>query len=214
MSVNGSIGILNTDGTVEAIYCHNDVDEIEITLPKLEKNYNTEAKVRKLINLGSISVLGKSNTSTIAYHRDRGEDYEDNAPRKFLNKEDYINNADNRFGPYFYLFDIKNNVWFYGYTSNGNLGTLVSHDLSTYDFKLVFKGGQTKEDMRINISQIEATIKFKETISDSNALRYGNKYGDIRGIECEIPLQTALEIYLMYEENKRESINTAGKSRV
>ena len=107
MSTRSNIAILNKDTkTITKIYCHWDgypeyVGEI------LNTNYKDEKKIRKLIALGSISSLMEEvepNPNeihsfnepqpmvTIAYTRDRGEDWKWNKPeeldfnkfRKFL----------------------------------------------------------------------------------------------------------------------------------
>jgi hypothetical protein len=73
MSTHSSIGIKNSDGSVEMIYCHSDGYPTH-QLPILEKFYTTENKVRELLALGDISYLGGDINDVIAYHRDRGED--------------------------------------------------------------------------------------------------------------------------------------------
>jgi len=87
MATRSRIAILNTDGSVNSIYCHYD------GYPSnngaiLVKHYNNEEIIRKLISLGSLSSLGEkiepskgSNHSfrnpedgvTVAHHRDMGE---------------------------------------------------------------------------------------------------------------------------------------------
>ena len=86
MSTRSRIGIMNDNGTVTSIYCHYDgypSHNGEI----LVQYYNTEEKIRELMNLGDISVLGpvigvkcdfdtfaSSNLNQcLAYGRDRGE---------------------------------------------------------------------------------------------------------------------------------------------
>jgi predicted CxxxxCH...CXXCH cytochrome family protein len=73
MSTRSRIAIENQDGTVTSIYCHFDgyTDGVG---KMLEKWYTTQAKVEALIELGDISSLDMTPTSTVAYHRDRGED--------------------------------------------------------------------------------------------------------------------------------------------
>lgn len=88
MATRSNIGIKNTDGSIEMIYCHWDGYPSH-HLPILTEHYNTEDKVRELLALGDISVLDKrvkpneneahtfnrpSDGIVIAYHRDRGEE--------------------------------------------------------------------------------------------------------------------------------------------
>ena len=57
MVTRSTIGVLNTDGSVTAVYCHWD-GYPEHNGKILMENYTTEEKVRELIGLGSISSLG------------------------------------------------------------------------------------------------------------------------------------------------------------
>ena len=121
MSTKSRIGILNTDGTTETIYCHWD-GYPEHQLPILTKNYTTEEKVRELLELGDISALGERTAPeeneahswsapakgvTIAYHRDGGE-------RKIRARRsksiDDLHSADWDVN-WFYLFDAANSAW-------------------------------------------------------------------------------------------------------
>lgn len=83
MSTRSNIGILNEDGTVNYIYCHFD-GYLEHNGRILNKHYTTESKVRMLMELGDLSILGeiigeKQDFSDrikgccLAYGRDRGE---------------------------------------------------------------------------------------------------------------------------------------------
>lgn len=58
MATRSSIGIINLDSTVTAVYCHWD-GYPEHNGKILMENYTTEDKVRELIGLGSISGLGR-----------------------------------------------------------------------------------------------------------------------------------------------------------
>jgi len=87
MSTHAKIMLVDSDNIVTGIYCHFDgyLDGVGATLLK---HYCDLDKVKDLIALGSISYLEKSiecplghsfNTPikgyTVAYHRDRGEDF-------------------------------------------------------------------------------------------------------------------------------------------
>lgn len=83
MSTHALIGIEEGDGTYTASYVHD--------LPmragrKLTEHYSKRAKVRKLINLGALSILGRdiggahdfshhdyTSDTCLAYRRDRGD---------------------------------------------------------------------------------------------------------------------------------------------
>jgi hypothetical protein len=85
MATRSRIGIENENGTISSIYCHFDgyPDGVGATL---KEHYSNSQKLRMLINLGDISILGEQVATmdehsyenpkeniTVAYHRDRGE---------------------------------------------------------------------------------------------------------------------------------------------
>lgn len=87
MSTRSRIGMVQPDGTIRSIYCHND-GYLSWNGKKLFAYYNTPAKAKALIELGDISALreklappkGAKHTFnnplpnvTVAYLRDRGE---------------------------------------------------------------------------------------------------------------------------------------------
>jgi hypothetical protein len=74
MSTRSRIAIEKQDGTVESIYCHFD-GYLSNNGEKLQNHYSTREKMEKLIELGDISSLGNTPEETVAYHRDRGEDF-------------------------------------------------------------------------------------------------------------------------------------------
>lgn len=108
MSTRSTIAIRRTDGTQTKIYCHYDgyIEGVGVTL---QLAYNTKEKVEELLALGNLSVLGyytesrdKNENGTIAYHRDRGEEFEQ-CP---IEDEQEFN----------YLFDESEGVWYVEYT--------------------------------------------------------------------------------------------------
>lgn len=84
MATRSNIGILNSDGTVNYIYCHFD-GYLEHNGKILSEHYNDEASVWGLIALGDLSILGpelgeqqdfngpRNKQWCLAYGRDRGE---------------------------------------------------------------------------------------------------------------------------------------------
>ena len=85
MSTRCHIGIENADGTITAIYCHNDGSRKAVG-GVLATHYTDVEKVQRLIKLGDISSLGErvdptgdhswrepETGTTVSYHRDRGE---------------------------------------------------------------------------------------------------------------------------------------------
>lgn len=83
MSTRSNIGVINTDGTVEYIYCHFD-GYPEYNGKILAEYYTNINRVTELLKLGDLSVLGKFigekqdfddrvKDCCLAYGRDRGE---------------------------------------------------------------------------------------------------------------------------------------------
>ena len=85
MATRSRIAIENQDGTVTSIYCHWD-GYTEHNGKILFENYHL-TKTEQLIALGDISSLGETIEDTVAYARDRGEDFNqttfDNVPTLF-----------------------------------------------------------------------------------------------------------------------------------
>ena len=85
MSTRGRIGVIKKDGSVESIYCHFD-GYLEGVGKMLNDNYQNYNDIKELIKLGNISGLKEKVNSnnkdeeTIAYHRNKGEDYKLNKP--------------------------------------------------------------------------------------------------------------------------------------
>jgi hypothetical protein len=73
MATRSRIAIEKESGSVNSIYCHFDgyVDGVGKTL---QNDYTDRSKVEELIALGDISILRSTIETTVAYHRDRGED--------------------------------------------------------------------------------------------------------------------------------------------
>lgn len=88
MATRSFIGKLNIDGSVCGIYCHWD-GYPDNNGKILQEHYTNLDKVEDLLSLGSLSMLGPEigekhdfdggdETFCKAYHRDRGEDFEEN----------------------------------------------------------------------------------------------------------------------------------------
>lgn len=125
MSTHAHIGIIESDRTIKAIYCHND-GYLEHIGYILTKYYNTKEKVKELIKLGNISSLhhhvnpvitNEPHTfdnpqphTTVAYYRDRNEPWKYVKPKYYDSKNDYVTRTDS---VYRYLFDTSINKWRY-----------------------------------------------------------------------------------------------------
>jgi len=120
MSTRSRIAIENQDGTVTSIYCHFD-GYLSGVGKLLKEYYTTQPKVQALIELGAISSLDMTPTSTAAYARDRGEDFNQSTDKDI---ETFFNE---NYQKYSYLFT-KDNHW------------LVSTGGSPTDLQLALNG--------------------------------------------------------------------------
>jgi hypothetical protein len=140
MSTRSNIAILNNDGSIEAIYCHWDGYPSHNGKILLD-HYMSAKKVRALLALGDISILGAEigekhdfdqpapEGVVTAYGRDRGETgilsrkYKD---RSALSQA--LSFAESSWAVYFYLFDIKHHKWLFCKTDETKLKTLTRKD--------------------------------------------------------------------------------------
>lgn len=120
MATRGTVGIKNADGSITSIYTHWD------SYPShngkiLKEHYTTEEKVRQLMRLGNLSVLGKEIGQKqdfdrggvqgwcLAYGRDRGEDGQEARGHKTLKEwKDARREWSCEYG---YLFDVATGKW-------------------------------------------------------------------------------------------------------
>ena len=120
MSTHSGIAFVNSDGSVKSIYCHND-GYPSYMFNMLVDYYNSAELAESLVDLGDLSSVQKNiwseshsfdhpiKDTTIAYHRDRGEDYCQN---KWSNLDEYLNNAVSSYcADYLYYF--KDGRWEY-----------------------------------------------------------------------------------------------------
>ena len=110
MATRSNIGILNSDGTVDYIYCHFD-GYVEHNGKILNEHYSEEGSVWGLIALGDLSILGpelgekqdfnsprKNKNWCLAYGRDRDETGIE------ARKCSYVDYTKEHFEEYVYLF--------------------------------------------------------------------------------------------------------------
>ena len=97
MATRSRIAIENEDGSVKSIYCH--FDGYLSGVGKTLFNHYDKEKLEKLIELGDISSLEDSTESTVAYHRNRGEDLHST---DYLSVEDLFGNGFNSGEEYVY----------------------------------------------------------------------------------------------------------------
>ena len=126
MSTHSRIGYVESDGTVKSVYVHWDGYPSNNGRILLD-HYDTLEKVIELVSLGSLSSLGEKVSPAdgtehtfdnpqldvcIAYHRDRGEDWNITMPRIDKSVDDFMERGVEEYG---YLF--KDGRW---YAVNGH----------------------------------------------------------------------------------------------
>lgn len=119
MSTRSLIGRINPDNSVTTIYCHWD-GYPENQLPILVPCYSNEEKLNELMSLGSISYLedrtnppeGMTHTfhdpypkTVVAYHRDRGDKWEECEPDTYSSLDEMFNDKANWNIAYYYIFN-------------------------------------------------------------------------------------------------------------
>lgn len=124
MGTRAFIGIRNVDGSVTGIYSHWDGYPSYLGRVLLG-NYNTWKKVIELINLGDVSIVNPRvkpsvrekhefdtplGDVTVAYHRDRGEDWASVAPRRYPDILDVVKNS---WYDYIYIWE-QDQTWYVG----------------------------------------------------------------------------------------------------
>ena len=99
MSTRSTIAYFDDDtNTIKGVYCHFDgyvdggVGETLVT------HYQELEQVKKLVELGNLSSLGEDLETTIAYHRDRNEDF------SFFQVDDYDDIPTENYN-YLFIFD-------------------------------------------------------------------------------------------------------------
>ena len=118
MSTRAAIGMRLADGTIKAIYCHND-GYPGWTGAILGGWYTDPEKVKSLVDLGALSILGEKlepapgathtydnpqTDVTIAYHRDRNDPLI--PANSYADLEEYAEKATEDFSAdYLYLFE-------------------------------------------------------------------------------------------------------------
>ena len=83
MATRSTIALEFADGSVSQVYCHFD-GYLSGVGSDLVSGYSDPFKLQKLIDQGDMSSIGEPYT-------DRGESYEDNAPRRYQNVTEYFN---------------------------------------------------------------------------------------------------------------------------
>lgn len=138
MGTRSNIAIQEKDGSIRAIYCHWD-GYLAHNGKMLFEYYSSAAKLRKLIDLGSISILApKIGTKTdfdnpkdgqvVAYGRDRGE--EDTEADYYPDLETYVKSFEGvGWIEYIYVFDVKTKTWSYFTNDDKTLRSLKDYVL-------------------------------------------------------------------------------------
>ncbi len=121
-----AIGIEREDGAIDAIYIHAD-GLTESVIDLAMRCYQTAAAVSALVALGDLSKLGRyvgeqndfdsglveftTPEWCLAYHRDRGEPWEETKPTRFASRAAYAKQKRWLDVDRLYLFDAKCGQW-------------------------------------------------------------------------------------------------------
>ena len=106
MATRSRIAIENLDGTIESIYCH--FDGYKSGVGEVLKTFYTDVdKIRELLSLGDLSSLDVTLDHTVAYSRDRGEDYNHNKAKVSSSIYSFKDLKEE----YNYIFSLKDNKW-------------------------------------------------------------------------------------------------------
>ena len=138
MATRSTIAIEHQDGTVEQIYCHWD-GYLDHNGRLLLEHWTDPAKLRQLIDLGNLSVLGAvlgDQWSVIRAQHDNsskfeepctfyGRDlkYEDTGPKQFKNFDDYAQNHE--YQAYEYILRRDGKWYVQSYQTNNRLIELI-----------------------------------------------------------------------------------------
>lgn len=122
-----AIAIERNDGTIDAICVHGD-GLVEPVIEVAVRNYKTEVAVSSLIALGDLSQIGRcigekhdfnsvrkytTPEWCLAYHRDRGEPWEETKPTGFASRAAYAKQKRWLDVDRLYLFDPKAGQWYW-----------------------------------------------------------------------------------------------------
>ena len=110
MATRSAIGIVESDGSVNAIYCHwdGDVDGVGQTLVRF---YHNLYLASELIDMGDASSIGSSVFHSEFYYRDRKEPATSVQSKYFPNVADFLAHYSENWCQYFYLY--IGNEWQY-----------------------------------------------------------------------------------------------------
>jgi hypothetical protein len=110
MATRSAIGIVESDGSVNAIYCHWD-GYVEAVGQTLVRFYHNLYLASELIDMGDTSSLSESLDTSVFYYRDRNESAITTQSKYFPNVTEYLNHYNDRGCEYFYLY--IGNEWQY-----------------------------------------------------------------------------------------------------
>ena len=127
-STRSRVGIKDKSGKIKSVYVHFD-GGLNYVGSDLKKYYKDPSKVKQLIDLGNLSILGKEIGEkqdfnkphkgwTLAYDRDRGE----TGQKPIISKDEdgFITDAKSSGGEFAYYYDLADKSWYYTKTSGGS----------------------------------------------------------------------------------------------
>jgi len=125
MSTRSFIAFTNGDINYTAVYCHSD-GYTEGVGQMLHTYYNSPVAARDLVYLGDLSRVGPlsepipgnphsfdnpANGVTVAYYRDRDEDWEKVKPKTFEGYDSLLDGTKRCGAEYLYIYDTQTQAW-------------------------------------------------------------------------------------------------------
>lgn len=109
MSTRSSIAVEHANGSVSAVYCHFD-GYLDGVGAALVADHASQEAAEALVALGDLRMVSKRD-GVFAYHRDRGEPFEDVRPHTYVSREDYMERAGKEIGDNGYRYLFSGGAW-------------------------------------------------------------------------------------------------------
>ena len=122
MATRSTISVVNSDGTVNTIYCHYD-GYLDCNGDLLVNNYAYLDAVQALIAHGDMVALDKTIDECTFFYRDRNETYDETRPRKFPAVKYYEYELD--LEEYNYIYDGEWKLFARGHSDSDNFRSVA-----------------------------------------------------------------------------------------
>lgn len=110
MSTRSTIAVQHDNGKVSAVYCHFD-GYLEGVGAKLSEYFSEPTTAQALVALGDLSCVKSDIGACVAYHRDRGEPFDQVKPHEYANREEYLTRSPNEIDDNGYRYFFADGEW-------------------------------------------------------------------------------------------------------